>query len=100
MRPDIRLAAMEKIQEYIARLCPNVISVPQDMLEAFIGLVHHCMRHPDLLVSCPGLKEQLKVKALQFAGLKPSDMRFVPETVIGRTVIASQVFLYFLNNVV
>ena len=91
---------MEKVQEYIAKLCPTQVSVPADMLEAFIGLVHHCMRYPDLLMANPGLKEQLGVKAAQFAGLRPEAMCFVPEVTIERTVVASQVFLYFLNNVV
>ncbi len=92
--------SVEKIQEFIGRLCPSFLAVPEDMLVAFIELVHYCMRHPDLLVASPPLKEQLGVKAVQFAGLRPSDMRFIPATVIERTVVASQVFIYFLNNVV
>lgn len=91
---------MEKVQEYIAKLCPTYIAVPEEMLEAFISLVHHCMRHPDLIIANPGLKEQLGLKASQLAGLQRADLRFVPTAVVERTVIASQVFLYFLNNVV
>ena len=91
---------MEQIQEYINKLCPTVMSVPQDMLEAFIDLVHYCMRYPDVLLANPGLKEQLGVKVTQFAALRHEDMRFVPVATIERTVLASQVFLYFLNNVV
>jgi hypothetical protein len=92
--------SVEKIQEFIGRLCPSFLAVPEDMLVAFIELVHYCMRHPDLLVGTPQLKEQLGVKAAQFAGLRHDDMRFIPAAIIERTVIASQVFLYFLNNVV
>lgn len=90
---------MERIQEYIVKLCPTTVSVPAEMLEAFIDLVHYCMRHPDLLMESPGLKEQLGVKAGELVGLRHADMRFVPETTIGRVVIASQVFLYFLKHV-
>jgi hypothetical protein len=92
--------SVEKIHEFIARLCPTDVSVPEDMLVAFVELVHYCMRHPDLLVAAGGLKDQLTLKARQFLTIRADQFRFIPVATIDRTVAASQAYLYFVHNVV
>jgi hypothetical protein len=92
--------SIEKIQEYIAQLCPTFVAVPEDMLCAFIDLTHYCMRHPDLLVGQMGLKEQLTLKALQFTIMKHDHVRFIKPETVDRVVAAARAYLYFVHNVV
>jgi hypothetical protein len=92
--------SVEKIQEFMGRLCPVHVSVPEDMLGAFIELVHYCMRYPDLLVAVGGLKDQLTLKAAELSTMKHEHVRFLPVAIVERTVSASKAYLYFVRNVV
>jgi hypothetical protein len=92
--------SVEKIQEFMGRLCPTFVAVPEDMLGTFIELIHYCMRHPDLLLAMEGLKEQLTLKAFELSTMRHDHVRFIPAAIVDRTVAASHAYLYFVHNVV
>lgn len=90
---------MERINEYMARLCRHDYCDPTEIMRTYCDLAAYVMANPDHLAGSPDWRRALHQNAMQLVNLDTHMRRLIHDGYDVKAMEISRIFLFYLEHV-